>query len=176
MKFLGRRSASACRCAIGALVIVGLGGIAFGAEAVRKDLHFKVGKHAMVFVSNQYGPVMVKAGAPHQVLLTTIVHSDKVEVDHSESGRRVDLVSHLLAGADETSGVVEYELTVPPDTSLTLHSGNGAIHVEKLHGDLIIEGNNAPVEIVDCADGHVHVRTLNGKVTLSNVHNGHIEI
>src|SRR5207247_4467676 len=39
-----------------------------------------------------------------------------------------------------------------------------------------MEGSNGPVEIVECGDGHIHVRTLDGKVSLTNVHNGHIEI
>ncbi|PYV66477.1 MAG: hypothetical protein DMG96_42250 [Acidobacteria bacterium] len=173
---MGREATDAGKCAVGALTVVMLAGVAFGAGVERKDLHFKVGKHPMISINNKYGPVRVKAGAPHQVSVTAILHSDKVELDQGTRGSRVDLVSHLLAGSDETSGTVEYELTVPPDASLTLHSGNGAVHVEKLHGDVMMEGDNGPVEIVECGDGHIHVRTLDGKVSLTNVHNGHIEI
>src|SRR5436305_4344744 len=144
---LGR---DAGKCAASALTIVMLAGVAFGAGVTRKDLHFKVGKHPMVSINNQYGPVRVKAGAAHQVLVTAILHSDKVELDQGTRGNRVDLVSHLLAGSDETSGTVEYELTVPADASMTLHSGNGAVDVDKLRGDVRMEGNNGPVEIVEC--------------------------
>src|SRR5262249_18005630 len=59
---------------------------------------------------------------------------------------------------------------------LTLHSGNGSLHVEKVHGDLLLEGNNGPIEVADSGDGHIHIRTLDGKVSLTNVHNGHVEI
>jgi DUF4097 and DUF4098 domain-containing protein YvlB len=59
---------------------------------------------------------------------------------------------------------------------LTVRAGNGTTHIEKIHGDLMMEGNNGPMEIVECGDGHIHVRTLDGKVSLTNVHNGHIEI
>ena len=164
------------QCAARTLTVLALAGVAFGATAIRKDMHFKVGKHPMVSISNQYGPISVKAGAPRQVLVTVIIHSDKVEVDQSHSGSRVDLVSHLLAGSDETSGVVEYEIQVPPEANLTLHSGNGIIHAEKLHGDVSAEGANAAIEVVDCGDGHVSARTLNGGVTITNVRNGHVEI
>ena len=167
---------AAGKCAAGALTVMMAASFAFGASATRKDLHFKVGKHSMVSINNQYGSVRVKAGAPRQVSVTAILHSDKVELDQAISGNRVNLVSHLLPGSDETTGVVEYEMTVPPNASLTLHSANGSIHVEKLQGDLMLEGNNGPMEVVDCAEGHVHVRTLNGKVSLTNIHNGHIEI
>lgn len=173
---LGREAVDSGKCAAGALTVMILAGVAFGAGVTRKDLQFKVGKHSMVSINNQYGSVRVRAGAPHQVKVTAILHSDKVELDQGTRGSRVDLVSHLLAGSDESSGIVEYDLTVPPDSSLTVHAGNGTTHIEKIHGDLMMEGNNGPMEIVECGDGHIHVRTLDGKVSLTNVHNGHIEI
>jgi hypothetical protein len=157
------------------IVVLMLAGVALGAT-VRKDLTFKVGKHPAVSINNQYGPISVTAGAPHRVVVTAILHSDRVEVDRSQSRNRIGLMSHLLAGADVNSGVVEYVVQVPPDASVTLHSGNGTIRAEKLHGDVAMEGANAAMEVLDCADGHLHIRTLNGKVSLTNVRNGHIEV
>jgi putative adhesin len=163
------------KCAIGTVAVLTLAGMAFGAGLARKDLRFKVGKHPMISINNQYGPVTVKAGAPREVVVTAILHSDKVELDQSKSRNRIDIVSHLLPGADRTTGVVEYEIQVPPDANVTLHSESGRIHAEKLHGDLTVAGSDGPIEVADCAGGHVHVRTLNGTVSLSNVH-GHVEI
>ena len=54
--------------------------------------------------------------------------------------------------------------------------GKSREDAEKLHGDLTMEGNSGAMEVRDCGDGHVHVKTLNGPVTLSNVRNGHVEI
>lgn len=156
-------------------VVLMLTGLAFGADTVRRDLHFKVGKHPMISINNTYGPVVVRAGNPHEVLVTAILHSDKVELDQSKSRDRVELTSHLLPGADQNSGLVEYEIAVPPDANLTLHSDTGKIHAEKLAGDVTVAGNDGPIEVSDCAGGHVHVRTLNGSVNLNNVH-GHVEI
>jgi Putative adhesin len=156
--------------------VVIVGGIACAADNIRKDLHFKVGKHPTISIQNQYGPVTVRPGPPRQVLVTAILHSDKVELDQSKSGSRISLVSHLLAGADERSGAVEYEVQVPPTASLLIHAGMGSVHAEKLHGDIMLEGSNGAMDVIDCGDGHVHVRTLNGPVSLSNVRNGHIEI
>lgn len=152
-----------------------LASFALGTEPVRKELHFKVGKRPMISINNTYGPVIVKAGVPHQVAIFALLHSDKVEIDQSKSRDRVDIVSHLLPGADDHSGIVEYEIQVPPDSNITLHSDNGRIHAEKLDGDLTVAGNDGPIEVADCAGGHVHVRTLNGAVSLNNVH-GHVEI
>src|SRR4029077_2825052 len=68
-----------------------------------------------------------------------------------------------------------YIILVPPDANLTLHSDNGRVRAEKLQGDLTVAGNDGAIEVIDCAGGHVHVRTLNGMVSLNNVH-GHVEI
>jgi hypothetical protein len=162
--------------AAGIVTVLALAGIALGDGTVRKDLRFKVGKHPMISVNNQYGPITVKAGAAHQVVVTAILHSDKVELDQSKSGNRIGLVSHLLPGADPTSGVVEYEIQVPADANVSLQSDTGPIHVEKLRGDVTIEGSNAPISVLDGSDGHVHVKTLDGAVTLANIRNGHVEI
>ena len=151
-------------------------GVAFGAGELRKEFRFVVGPRASVTVTNQYGPISVKPGAGNQVVVTAFLHSDKVELDQSKSGNRIGLVSHLLPGADANSGVVEYEIQVPADANVTLQSETGPIHVEKLRGDVTIEGSNAPISVLDGADGHVHVKTLDGAVTLTNIRNGHVEI
>jgi Putative adhesin len=157
------------------VTVIALAGVAFAANETRKDLRFKVGKHPIVSINNPYGPVVVKPGTPHAVVVTAILHSDKVELDQSKSRNRVDIVSHLLAGADQNSGMVEYEVQVPPDANVTLHSESGRVHAEKLHGDVTVAGAEGPIEVLDCAGGHVHVRTLSGNVNLNDVH-GHIEI
>jgi len=153
-----------------------LAGAAFGASATRKDLHFHVGKHPTVSINNPYGPVTVRAGLPQQVVVVAMLHSDRVEIDQSKSRNRITLISHLLPGADAASGVVEYEVLVPPDANVTMHSDSGSLHAEKVHGDVTMEGSNAAMEVVDCADGHVHLKTLNGNVVLNNVRNGHVEV
>ena len=163
------------KCAVGTVAVLTLAGMAFGAGMARKDLRFKVGKHPVISINNQYGPITVKAGAPRDVVVTAILHSDKVELDQTKSRHRIDIVSHLLPGADRATGVVEYEIQVPPDANVTLHSESGRIHAEKLNGDVTVAGSDGPIDVADCAGGHVHVRTLNGTVSLSNVH-GHVEI
>jgi DUF4097 and DUF4098 domain-containing protein YvlB len=146
------------------------------AETSRKEYHFKVGRRASVSIINQYGLVSVKPGPGKQVVVNAILYSDKVEIDQSKSGNRVSVLSHLLEGADAETGQVDYEVLVPADASVTLHSATGPLHVEKLHGDVILEGNTAIVDVRDVSAGHVHVKTLNGPVTLTNVSDGHVEI
>jgi DUF4097 and DUF4098 domain-containing protein YvlB len=143
---------------------------------VRKEFHYKVHRRASVSIFNQYGPISVKPIGGHQVVVTAILHSDKVEVDQSQGGNRVAIASHLLPGADAESGQVDYEVQVPANASVTLHSATGPLHAEKLHGDIILEGNTADMDVRDLSEGHVHVRTLKGPVTMTNVTDGHVEI
>src|SRR5208282_3812653 len=147
--FWGRVNMLSRQQAANLVVVMVLAGVVLAAAETRKDYHFKVGKHATISILNQYGPVSVKAGARKQVIVTAILHSDKVEVDQDQRGSRVTLLSHLLPGADETTGVVEYQVLVPADASVTLHSTTGPLHVEKLHGDVILEGNTARVDVRD---------------------------
>jgi Toastrack DUF4097 len=167
---------SSVRCASKVLTVITIAGVAFASGEIRKEMHFKVGKKPSVSINNPYGPVVVRAGGPHQVVVTAVLHSEKVELDQSKSHNRVDIVSHLLQGADQNTGSVDYEVQVPPDANVTIHSDNGHLRAEKLRGDVTMEGNTAVMEVVDCANGHVHLKTLNGPIRISNIQNGHIEI
>jgi DUF4097 and DUF4098 domain-containing protein YvlB len=157
-------------------IVVVLAGATLVLAENRKEYRFKVGRHASVTVMNQYGPISVKPGMVKEVIVTATTYSDKVEVDHSQSGSRIDVVSHLLPGVDEQSGRVEYEVLVPADASVTLHSINGPLHAERLHGDVTLEGADANVDVREISDAHVHIKTLNGLVTLTSIRDGHVEI
>jgi len=162
--------------AIFAVVMVLVVAAFAAAETSRKEYHFKVGHRASVSIINQFGPISVKPGPGKQVVVTAILYSDKVEIDQSKSGKRVSVLSHLLEGADANTGRVDYEVLVPADANVTLRSTTGPLHVEKLHGDMMLEGNTALVDVRDVIAGHVRVKTLNGAVTLTNVSDGHVEI
>jgi DUF4097 and DUF4098 domain-containing protein YvlB len=142
----------------------------------KKEFHYTVGPKAGVSVMNPYGSISVRPSTNNMVVVNAVLHSDKVEVDNSQNGNRVDIQSHLLAGADAESGRVDYEVLVPSDASVTLHSSTGSLHAEKLHGDVSLEGPGATVDVRDVSDAHVHVKTMNGSVTLNNIQNGHVEV
>ena len=142
----------------------------------RKEYRYNVGPKAGISVNNPYGSISVKPSPGNTVVINAALSSDKVEVDNSQSGNRVEIQSHLLAGADAQSGRVDYEILVPADASITLHSSTGSLHAEKLHGDVTLEGSGATVDVRDITSAHVHVKTLNGPVTLTNVQDGHVEV
>jgi len=142
----------------------------------KKEYRFNVGLKSTVSIINQYGGVSVKPSTGNFVVVSATTYSDKVEVDQSQSGNRVDVQSHLLPGANAENSRVDYEVTVPGDASVTLESMTGPLHAERLHGDVEAEGANASVEVREISNSHVHVKTMNGPVTLTDIHDGHVEI
>jgi len=142
----------------------------------RKELHFNVGAKAGVSVNNPYGSISVKPSPGNTVVVSAVLASDKVEIDSSQTDNRVDIQTHLLAGADENSGHVDYEILVPSDAIVSLRSMTGPMRAEGLHGDMTLEGAAAVVDVRDVSNAHVHVKTLDGPVTLTNVLQGHVEV
>jgi len=143
---------------------------------IKKEYRFEVGPKSKVSIVNQFGSVTVKPSTGNYVLVNATIYSDKVEVDQNQSGNRVDVQSHLLNGANADNSRVDYEVTVPADASVTLESATGPLHAERLHGDVEAEGANAAVEIKEMSGGHVHVKTMAGPITLTNIRDGHVEI
>jgi DUF4097 and DUF4098 domain-containing protein YvlB len=162
-----------------AIGIVAIGAMLAGSmlAETHSQYRFNVGVKAGVSVNNPYGSISVKPSTGNVVVINAVVYSpDKVEVDKNLIGNRVEVQSHLLPGADAQSGRVDYEILVPADASITLHSSTGPLRAEGLHGDVTLEGSGATVEIRDVTGAHVHVKTLNGPVTLTNVQDGHVEV
>jgi DUF4097 and DUF4098 domain-containing protein YvlB len=141
-----------------------------------KELRFNVAPRAALSVNNPYGSISVKPSTGNVVVVNAVLSSDKVELDNNFTGNRVELQSHLLPGADAQSGRVDYEILVPAETSVALHSSSGTLRAEKIRGDVTLEGAAAIVEVRDINGAHVHVKTLNGPVTLTNVQDGHVEV
>ena len=142
----------------------------------RKEYRYSVGPKANISVDTQYGAISVKPSAGNQVLVTAISQSDKTEVDSQQRGNRIEIESHLFEGANPQTGRVDYELQIPADANLTLRSTTGPLSAENVQGDLSFEGTDAVVNVHDVSNGHIHVTTIRGPITLSNVSNGHVEI
>lgn len=142
----------------------------------RKEYRFTVGPHANVSVDTQYGAIAVRPGSGNQVVVTATLKSGGVEVDQQQNGNRIEIASHLLQGADQQTGQVDYDLLIPPDATLNLHSSTGPLSAERLQGDLTLEGTDAVVNVRNVENGHVHVRTMRGPITLIDVRHGHVEL
>lgn len=156
-------------------VVLAISVMAVAADQSRKEFKYTVGPQAFISILNEYGPVTVKPSNGNQVVITAIKHSDKVEVNDSKVGDRIEVRSHLLNGATPETGAVEFEVVAPVDARVAVHSMNGPLRAEQLRGELSFEGDASAVELRDIVTPHLHVNTLSGAVTLNNVI-GHIEI
>jgi len=141
-----------------------------------KEFRYNVGPNSSVTVINEFGPVNVKGIPGHQVLITAKLHSNKVEVDAGQMGDRIDVTSHQLARGSESDAAVEYEISVPPDTSVTVRAPSGPITAQHLWADVVVEGDAAKIDVRDVRNAHVHARTVTGPITLANIVNGHVEV
>ena len=150
--------------------------LASAAFAATNEYRYTVGPHANISVDTQYGAISVKPGSDNLVVVTAVLKSDNVEVDQQQNGNRIEIASHLLRGTDQQTGQVDYELLIPPDATVNLRSSTGPLSVERLQGDLTLEGAEAVVNVRNVENGHVHVRTMRGPITLIDVRNGHVEI
>ncbi|MGD0212483.1 MAG: DUF4097 family beta strand repeat-containing protein [Terriglobales bacterium] len=142
----------------------------------KKEFTYTVGPKANISVETQFGAISVKPGSGTQVLVTATFRSDNVEVDQQQKGNRIEIASHLLRGNEQQASRVDYELLVPPDATINLRSSNGPLSVERLQGDITLEGTDAVMNISNIENGHVHVRSMRGPVSLTDVRNGHVEI
>ncbi len=142
----------------------------------KKEFRYIVGPNANVSVDTQYGAISVRPGASNEVVIVATLQSDQAEVDNQQSGNRIQVISHLFQGADPQTGRIDYQLLVPSDATLSLRSSTGPLSAEQLHGDLSLEGTDAVVDIHNVRNGHVHVNTMRGPITLTDVRDGHVEI
>jgi DUF4097 and DUF4098 domain-containing protein YvlB len=145
------------------------------AESV-KEYRYTVGRNANVSVDTQYGAISVRPGSSNQVVVTATLSSNKVEVDQEQIGNRIEIASHLLSGAGQETGQVDYEVLIPADATVTLRSSTGPLSAEHLQGDITLAGPDAMVNVRSVENGHVHVQTMRGPITITDVKNGHVEI
>lgn len=142
----------------------------------KKELRFPVQPGAAVAVTNDYGPINVTAVPGNQVQVTATPHSQKVEIDGTQSGNRVDVRTHYLQKVNDTEGAVDYDVQVPSTAALIVRTANGAVKVQNINGDISIESDTGTVTVSNVGGAHVHVRTMSGPITISDVNNGHVEL
>src|SRR5512143_1702722 len=89
----------------------------------RKEFRFTVNpkEKANVSVETRHGSITVKAGNAFHVAVVAVVQ-DKAQVEHLQKGNRIELESQLQPDADKQTGRIDYELTVPPNATVSLRS------------------------------------------------------
>lgn len=146
------------------------------AADTKREFKYTVGPKPSVTIVNEFGTVSVKGVPGRQVTITAITHSDKVEVDSRQAGNRAEARTYMLRPATPEEGRVEYEVLVPMDASVSVRGSTGPFSAEKLRGDVILEGDGAKLEVREISNAHVHLRSVDGPITLTNISGGHVEV
>jgi DUF4097 and DUF4098 domain-containing protein YvlB len=139
----------------------------------RNEFSYKVGPGAVISITNNCGPIMVKPSGSDQVLVTTVSHSSSVRFVSEQVGGRVQLLAEsILQGTD----LADYTVSVPADAVVRVRSSNGAIRAQGLSGDVIVEAATGSVEVTGISGAHLHVKSFSAPVTLNDVRNSRVDV
>lgn len=146
----------------------------------RKDAKIDIAPGGALNIVNGSGSVTLHSNSGHQVLVTYVVHSDKVEVDQNASSnkQRVELRTHALPGQKPTSDEarVDYDVTVPAGVAVNVSTTSAPITADGLSGDIGLSSETGHVTVRNVAKSYVHVRSVTAPVTLTNVSLTHTDI
>jgi Putative adhesin len=147
--------------------------VLLAAAQEKKAVTYAVGPRAVISITNHYGPITVRPTENWQVVVTTVLRSDALTFVNEQHGNRIELRS---MSSRQGPALVDYTVLVPPDAVVILRSLAGTLHAQGLRGDVILEAATAFVEVTDISHAHVHVKTLNGPISLSSIRNCRLDI
>jgi DUF4097 and DUF4098 domain-containing protein YvlB len=150
------------------------------AAETRKEAKVDIATNASINVVSGGGSVMLHSGGGHQVLVSYVMHSDKVEVDQniSSNKERLELRTHALPGdkpsADEAK--VDYDITVPGGISVNVSTTSAPITADSISGDIGLSSETGQITVLNVSKSHVRVRSVTAAVNLSNVTMSRVDI
>lgn len=163
---LSARAASTARTnpvLVGALGAVMAGMIlAVPARADRIEKHFPVQAKPRVTVRNSNGRIQVKAWNRNEVLVAWTSASGKSAVETEEAGNRVEVAAGNEDGA-ATDDKIDFEITVPVESELSVRTDSGNVTVDSVHGDMTFDTVGASLQLTD-VDGYMVVKTIDGSL------------
>ncbi len=108
--------------------------------------------------------------------MTATLKSDKVEVDRRQNGNRIEIASAFFRAQTPRPARLTTNCTFRPTPPSISVLQPVPCRRSASRETLTLEGTDAVVNVRNVDNGHVHVRTMGGPVTLTDVRNGHVEI
>lgn len=142
----------------------------------RKEFKYTAAPGANLTIVNEFGPVTLKPASGRQVLIVATLRSDKVEIDSSQNGNRIEARTHFLEKVNEQEGRVDYEVSVPANVSVLVRAATGPIEAQKLQANLSLKGDTARINVRDLANVNLNVQTVGGPIELANITGGPVEV
>jgi DUF4097 and DUF4098 domain-containing protein YvlB len=149
-------------------------------KATRKEARLDVVPGATLSVVDNYGSVILRAGAGKQVVVASVLHSGKVEADENVTAdkRRATVIAHSISEQKPTpeEARVDLEITVPAGVAVTVATSTAPISADGLSGDLNFSSDTGQITVRNVSRAHVHVRGVSAPVSLNNINLGHVEV
>jgi DUF4097 and DUF4098 domain-containing protein YvlB len=151
---------------VGALgaVMAGFVLAATPAHADRGEKHFTVQSKPMITVRNASGRVQVKAWTKNEVQVVWTSASGKSAVDTEQAGNRIEVATRAT---DENTAPedlkLDFEITVPVESELSVRSNSGNVTVDSVHGDMTFDTVGANLQLSDVA-GYMVIKTIDGSL------------
>jgi len=134
------------------------------AAAHKIEKRFSTTLRPTVQVRNKSGNVIIKSWNRPEVLVVANHASDKTEVDATQMGNRVDVITHLVTENIKPEELrADYEITVPTEADLQITLDAGNVKVENVAGELTFDTVAADVDLREVANLLI-VRTITGSL------------
>jgi hypothetical protein len=115
------------------------------------EKHFTVDGHSVVTIHNPNGKITIHSWNKPEVMVSADHASDRVEVDATQMGNRIDLVTHTLVNSVTPEEFeANYQISVPQDAELQIHDDSGLVEVNQVFGDMAVETVGAGVNLGRC--------------------------
>ncbi len=152
------------RCALAAAGLLVTAVMAPSAFAHRIEKRFPVELHPTITIRNKSGKVTIKSWKKQEILVVATHVSEKTEVDATQMGNRVEIVTHLLTEDIAAPDMVaDFEITVPEETAIQLRNDSGDVFVERISGDMSFDTVGAGVDLKEVA-GYLVIKTIGGSL------------
>ena len=159
---------------------VGIGMATAQAAEIRKEAKIDIAAGGALNIVNNGGSVTLRSGSGRQVLVTYVMHSEKIEVDQNTSGNkeRVELRTHALPNEKPTAdeAKVDYDVTVPAGVSVNVSTASAPITVDGLNGDIGLSSETGQITLHNVVKSHVRVRSMTAGVSLKDVTLSRVDI
>jgi len=106
---------------------------------------YTFGPQAVVSITNNNGPITVKASGAMRVVVNAIFRADTVDINAQQRGNRIEFQTRAAHGGSNEIGRADYEVFIPNDACVVLSSSTGSLNADGVQGDLIFEGGAGPV-------------------------------
>ncbi len=135
-----------------------------------KQFSFTVPAEVSVRIVNISGNIYVRPGSANTVTIQASSSSAEVQVDAQHSG------GNIQVGSDDADARIDYDVTVPQSATVAVDDESGQVRIENLRGNVKVSGESPEVRLRDLADSTISVHTVDGSVTVSNVHHSRVEV